>query len=41
VDVNVGTEQMLNIGWTLLGKYFSKTEVAIKQELLDEYWVEA
>lgn len=41
VDVNVDTEQMLNIGWKLLGKNFSKTEVAIKKELLDEYWVEA
>lgn len=41
VDVNVGTEKMLNVAWTLLGKYFSKTEVAIRQDLLDEYWIEA
>lgn len=41
VDVNVGTDQMLNIAWSLFGKYFSKTEVAIKQDLINMYWVES
>lgn len=41
VDVNVGTEEMLNVSWQLFGQFFSKTEVAVKQELLDEFWIEA
>ena len=38
IDVNVDTDTMLNISWELLGKYFSKAEVGIKQEFVDQYW---
>jgi V/A-type H+-transporting ATPase subunit B len=38
IDVNVDTDTMLNISWDLLGKYFSKAEVGIKQEFVDKYW---
>lgn len=40
IDVNIETEKMLDIGWELFGKYFSKAEVAIKQEFVDKYWKE-
>ena len=29
---------MLDIAWTLFGKYFSREEVAIKAELTAKYW---
>ena len=38
IDVNIGTDEMLNNGWTLFAKHFSKEEVAIKKELMDKYW---
>lgn len=38
IDVNVDTDTMLNISWDLLGKYFSRAEVGIKQEFVDQYW---
>lgn len=41
IDVNIDTEKMINTAWELFGTYFSKTEVGIKQELVDKYWVEA
>ncbi|WP_462317393.1 V-type ATP synthase subunit B, partial [Marinilabilia sp.] len=40
IDVNVDTDTMLDIGWDLLGKYFSKAEVGIKKEMVDKYWKE-
>ncbi len=33
IDVNVDTNTMLDIGWELLGEYFSKPEVGIKKEI--------
>jgi V/A-type H+-transporting ATPase subunit B len=30
---------MLDTGWSLFGKYFTKDEVGIKQEFMDKYWV--
>lgn len=41
IDVNIDTEKMINTAWELFGTYFSKTEVGIKQEFIDKYWVEA
>jgi len=41
IDVNIGTDEMLDTGWRLFAKHFSKEEVAIKQELVDKYWVKA
>jgi hypothetical protein len=38
IDVNVDTDTMLNIGWELFGKHFSKAEVGIKKEMVDKYW---
>ncbi|MCL2682171.1 MAG: V-type ATP synthase subunit B [Bacteroidales bacterium] len=39
IDVNIDTTEMLDIAWKLFAKYFSKEEVAIKQEFVDKYWV--
>ncbi|MBN1927483.1 MAG: V-type ATP synthase subunit B [Prolixibacteraceae bacterium] len=38
IDVNIGTDEMLDTGWDLFAKYFSKEEVGIKQVLVDKYW---
>ncbi|MDD2196866.1 MAG: V-type ATP synthase subunit B [Bacteroidales bacterium] len=38
IDVNIEIETMLNIGWELFAKHFTKAEVAIRQELVDKYW---
>ncbi len=40
IDVNVNTDTMLEIGWELFAKHFSKAEVGIKKELVDKYWKE-
>lgn len=40
IDVNVDTDEMLDIAWRLFGKYFRPSEVNIKQSLIDTYWVE-
>lgn len=29
---------MLDTAWTLFAKYFSREEVAIKEELIKKYW---
>ncbi|MDR1347101.1 MAG: V-type ATP synthase subunit B [Prevotellaceae bacterium] len=38
IDININTVEMLDRTWSLFGKYFSQTEVAIKQDLMDKYW---
>lgn len=38
IDVNIEIEAMLNLGWELFAKHFTKAEVAIRQELVDKYW---
>lgn len=38
IDVNIGTDEMLDTGWELLGKHFKPEEVGIKQELMNKYW---
>ena len=38
IDVNIEIESMLNLGWELFAKYFTKAEVAIRQELVNKYW---
>ncbi len=38
IDVNIDIETMLNQGWELFAKYFTKAEVAIRQELVNKYW---
>lgn len=38
LDVNLGIIQALNLGWEILGEHFSRHEVGIRTELLDEFW---
>jgi V/A-type H+/Na+-transporting ATPase subunit B len=38
IDVNVDTNTMLDISWELFGKFFSKAEVAIKEQFVQQYW---
>mgnify|MGYP006278185253 CR=1 FL=1 len=40
IDVNIDIDKMLDTGWSLFAKYFSKEEVAIKEELTQKYWKE-
>ncbi|MBD3392282.1 MAG: V-type ATP synthase subunit B, partial [Chitinivibrionales bacterium] len=38
IDVNIDVDKMLDTGWELFAKYFSREEVAIKREIMDKYW---
>jgi V/A-type H+-transporting ATPase subunit B len=38
IDINITVERMLDTAWELFGKYFTSTEVGIKQEFVDKYW---
>ena len=38
IDVNLDTTEMLDVAWSLFGKYFRPEEVNIKKELVDEFW---
>ncbi len=38
IDVNVDTDTMLDISWELFGRFFSKSEVAIRENLVKKYW---
>ncbi len=40
IDVNVDTNTMLDTAWNLFDQYFTKSEVRIKQEFVDQYWPE-
>jgi V/A-type H+/Na+-transporting ATPase subunit B len=40
IDVNIDVDEMLNTGWKLFGENFTRDEVAIKEELMNKYWVE-
>ena len=41
IDVNISIDEMLDTAWGLFAEYFSKEEVAIKEELIKKYWKEA
>ena len=41
IDVNINTVQMLDVAWTLFGKYFKPEEVNIKAALVEKYWPKA
>lgn len=41
IDVNIGTDEMLDTTWGLFKKYFNKEEVAIKKEITEKFWAEA
>lgn len=38
IDVDIDAVKMLDTAWNILGKYFSKEEVAIKENIMNEYW---
>jgi len=38
IDINIDVDKMLDIGWEILAKYFTKEEVSIKKEIMDSYW---
>lgn len=38
IDVNIDIDMMLETAWSLYAKYFSKAEVAIRSEFMDQYW---
>jgi V/A-type H+-transporting ATPase subunit B len=38
IDVNIDIDMMLETAWSLFAKYFSKAEVAIRSEFMDQYW---
>lgn len=38
IDVELKIDQMLDTAWNLFGKYFTKSEVSIKKEFMDQYW---
>jgi V/A-type H+/Na+-transporting ATPase subunit B len=38
IDINISIDEMLNTSWTLFMEYFTKDEVAIRQDLVDKYW---
>ncbi|MEM6261236.1 MAG: V-type ATP synthase subunit B [Bacteroidota bacterium] len=40
IDVNLEMEPMLNLTWQLFSRHFKPEEVAIKQKLIEKYWVE-
>jgi len=40
IDVDLKIEAMLDKGWELLGRYFSREEAAIRQDLVDKHWKE-
>ena len=38
IDINVDIDRMLDTGWEILGRYFTKEEVGIKKTIMDKYW---
>lgn len=38
IDVNINVTEMLERTWELFAKYFSKEEVSIREDLIDQYW---
>ena len=37
IDVNIGITQMLDTAWALFRKYFTRSELGIKKEIMDEF----
>ncbi len=37
IDVNLGTDEMLDVAWKLFAKYFKEEELNIKQVMVDKY----
>ena len=40
VQLNIGTDEMLDRGWRLMSRYFEVFELGIRQNLIDKYWPE-
>ena len=38
IDVNISIEEMLDTGWELFAKYFTKAETGLKEKLIEKYW---
>ena len=38
IDVNITIEEMLDTGWELFSKYFTKAETGLKEKLIEKYW---
>lgn len=38
IDVNISTDEMLDVAWNLFGSHFKPEEVNIKNELVEKYW---
>ncbi|MFA5443833.1 MAG: V-type ATP synthase subunit B [Bacteroidales bacterium] len=38
IDVNINVTEMLERTWKLFARYFSKEEVSIREDLIDQYW---
>lgn len=38
IDVNISITEMLDTAWKLFAKYFQKSEVAIKDSIMEKYW---
>ena len=38
IDVNIEITEMLDTAWRLFAKFFTKSEVAIKEALTEKYW---
>jgi V/A-type H+-transporting ATPase subunit B len=36
--VNLNTEEMLDVTWSLFNKHFELEELNIKKEFTDQYW---
>ncbi len=40
IDVNIEINEMLDTAWKLFSKHFQKTELGIKQEFTERYWLD-
>ena len=40
IDVNISITEMLDTGWELFSKYFTKAETGLKESLIQKYWKE-
>ncbi len=38
IDVNISLDEMLDTGWELFSKYFSKAETGLKDAMIKKYW---
>ncbi len=38
IDINIEVNEMLDTAWRLFDKHFKKSEVSVKNELIEKYW---